>query len=199
MPKKNRLYKKGEPYRDASFLIIACEGAKREKIYFEMLANRNQRVKIKILAPAEDKAGLSAPHWILERAISFTEEIGANKYDTLWFVLDTDLWKREILEEIKTECKDNWFIALSNPCFEVWLIMHYLDPSEITSTTSKQLKRELNVKILGGYKVEIAVKNVKDAFERAKRADISDHFIPVPKTTKVYKVVDQIINKQNGT
>ena len=192
---KNRSYKKGEPFRDASFIIIACEGAKREKVYFETLAKGNQRIKIKVLSPKEDNVGHSAPHWILERAISYTEEIGANKYDTLWFVLDIDKWKRKILETINSECKPNWFLALSNPCFEVWLIMHYLDPSEIDSISCKQLKAELNTKTNGGYKVEIALKAVNHAITRAKSVDQSDHYLPLLKTTKIYLLVDQIINK----
>jgi hypothetical protein len=195
MPRKNRPYKKGEPFKDATFLIIACEGAIREKVYFESLAHRKQKVKIKVLAPEKEDAGHSAPNWILDRAITFTQEIGANQFDSLWFVLDTDNWKREILEEIKDECKENWFIALSNPCFEAWLIMHYLNPNEIESTTCKGLKRELNSKVLGGYKVEVALRNVSQAIDRAKSVDKTTHFIPLPKTTKVYSVVDQIIKK----
>jgi hypothetical protein len=192
---KNRLYKKGEPFRDASFLIIACEGSKREKIYFETLAKGKQRIKIKVLSSDEDTKGHSAPHWILERAISYTEEIGANQYDTLWFVLDIDKWKRKILETIKSECKSNWFLALSNPCFEVWLLMHYLDPSEIDSVTCKQLKAELNSKIKGGYKVEVALKTIDHAIERAKSVDHSKHYLPSLRTTKVYLLADQIIKK----
>lgn len=195
MPKKNRSYKKGEPFRDATFLIIACEGAKREKIYFETLAKGNQRIKVKILSPSDDTTGHSAPHWLLERAISFTQELGIIKYDTLWFVLDVDRWGRETLETIKSECKNNWSLAVSNPCFEIWLLMHYSEPSEIVSETPKQLKAELHTKIKGGYKVETAINNVTIAIERARNVDLTDHFIPLPKTTKVYLLADQIINK----
>ena len=73
--------------------------------------------------------------------------------------------------------------------------MHYLNPNEIESTTCKELKRELNSKVLGGYKVEVALRNVSQAIDRAKSVDKTSHFIPLPKTTKVYSVVDQIIKK----
>ena len=39
MPRKNRGYKKGEPFRDARLFVIACEGEKREKEYFEALVS----------------------------------------------------------------------------------------------------------------------------------------------------------------
>ena len=195
MPKKNRNYKRGEPFRDATFLIIACEGAKREKLYFETVAKRNQRIKVRVLSPSEDVAGRSAPHWMLERAITFTQEIGANEYDKLWFVLDIDRWSRDSLEYIKNECKDNWYVALSNPCFEVWLMMHYLDPSEIESTSCKKLKTELNSKVRGGYKIETALSQIQTAIHRAKNVDHSGHFIPSVKTTKVYMLAEEIIKK----
>lgn len=195
MPKKNRSYKRGEPFRDATFLVIACEGAKREKEYFETLAKKNQRIKVRVLSPSEDVTGRSAPHWLLERAITFTQEIGGNEYDKLWFVLDIDRWSRANLEAIKAECQVNWDIALSNPCFEVWLIMHYLDPSGIESTSCKKLKTELNSKVIGGYKIETALSHIQTAIQRAKNADQSVHFIPRGKTTKVYKLVEEIIKK----
>ncbi len=192
---KNRSYKKGEPFRDATLLIVVCEGAKREKIYFETLAKGNQRIKIKVVAPEGVDSGKSAPHWLLDRAISITEELGSNKYDTLWFVLDVDKWRRSSLEQIKVECKANWHVALSNPCFELWLILHYLDSGSIESISCRQLKAEFNKKIVGGYKVEIALLNIQAAIERARGIDTSNNFIPALRTTKVYLLADQIINK----
>lgn len=40
---KNRGYKRGEPFRDARLFLIACEGAVREKEYFERLGHGSQR------------------------------------------------------------------------------------------------------------------------------------------------------------
>jgi hypothetical protein len=192
---KIRSYKKGEPFRDASFLIVVCEGAVREKIYFETLAKGNQQIKIQVVSPEGNEKGNSAPHWLLERAINITEELGSNRYDNLWFVLDVDKWKRASLEQIKAECQSNWSVALSNPCFEIWLIMHYIDQSLIDSISCRQLKGELNKKVIGGYKVEIALLNIQNAIKRAKDSDSTKHFIPALKTTKVYLLADQIINK----
>jgi hypothetical protein len=38
MNRKNRGYKRGEPFRDAIQFVIACEGAARERQYFEHIA-----------------------------------------------------------------------------------------------------------------------------------------------------------------
>lgn len=121
MPRKNRPYKRGKPHRDAQLFVIACEGAKREKEYFETLVFGSQKVKVQILAPIGEEHGKSAPKWVLNRAAKYVEEFGLNKYDQLWLVMDFDRYDVNILREIANICDEheNWNIAYSNPCFEV--------------------------------------------------------------------------------
>ena len=49
-----------------------------------------------------------------------------NGEDELWFIIDTDKWGKEVdtLRESVAKHK-NWFIAQSNPSFEVWLYYHF--------------------------------------------------------------------------
>lgn len=48
--------------------------------------------------------------------------------DEVWFVFDTDNWGPVISEvREKISSKHNWFVAKSNPCFEVWLHCHFED------------------------------------------------------------------------
>jgi len=58
----------------------------------------------------------------------------------------------EQLRAIYQECEQrtNWHIALSNPCFEVWLYMPIDDIQNTTSTKAQELKTELGTKIRGG-------------------------------------------------
>lgn len=46
MARKNRSYKKGAPFRNASLCVIICEGAKRKPQYFELLAEDSKKRKI---------------------------------------------------------------------------------------------------------------------------------------------------------
>ncbi|MFN4248611.1 MAG: RloB family protein [Flavipsychrobacter sp.] len=190
----NRQYKKGLPFRDATLYIIACEGEKREKEYFEYIASLSQRIKIKILFENQDK-GKSAPKWLLDRATSYCEDIGLNSSDELWLVMDVDRWSRDVFRQIEQACKDNhWNIAISNPCFEVWLYAHLSNPDECTGTTCKQIKRELDNLQKGGYKVDVFIHKIKDAIQNCKNNDNhATHFMPEPKGSKMYKLAEKLI------
>lgn len=193
--RKKRSFKRAKPQLDPRIFVIACEGAKREKIYFETLVKENQRIKVEVLAPLKGEPEKSAPQWVLDRAVRYVDEFGLSKYDMLWFVMDIDRWESEILHFIAKECKEkeNWHIVLSNPCFEIWLFMHIDDISNSTSATCKDLKQELHDKIEGGYKVEVFVEKIDDAIKRAKATD-SDikSFLPKPMETKLYQLAEAI-------
>lgn len=126
MSRKNRGYKRGEPHRDARLFVIVCEGNKREKEYFTKLAEGHRRVKVRLLPPTDDDSGKSAPKYVIERATAYVEEYGLHEEDQLWLVMDIDGWDENLLRSIGKECeeKSGWNIALSNPCFEVWLHLH---------------------------------------------------------------------------
>lgn len=194
MPRKNRGYKRGEPFRDARLFVIACEGAKREKEYFEKLVEGHQRIKVRVLAPDEDEPGYSAPKWVLDRAVQYTEEFGLAEEDQLWLVMDTDRWPtgelRAIIEHVAAA--SSWHMALSNPCFEVWLILHLADLDNNVKSC-QDLKQELDSLSPGGYRAEVFLEKIKDAIQRAAAKDTHpNHDLPSEMATKVYKLAQAI-------
>ncbi len=195
MPRKNRPYKRGEPFRDARLFVIACEGAKTEKLYFEGLVANKQRVKVKILAPVEENHGKSAPKWILDRAATYVEEFGLAKDDQLWLVMDVDKWMADALREINEHCmqQTNWYTAYSNPCFEIWLLLHILDFTDSENYKAQELKQKLHAQFNGGYKVEHVLPHLENAIQRASGKDKNPtFFLPEPMTTKVYKLAIEL-------
>lgn len=68
MARKNRSYKKGNSFRDASLFVIICEGADREVKYFRALAQESKHVKVEVVSPEEHK---SAPKWLLDCAANY--------------------------------------------------------------------------------------------------------------------------------
>jgi len=194
MPRKNRPYKRGEPHRDARLFVIACEG-KREKAYFEALVKEALRVKVKVLAPVDEEDGKSAPNWVFQRAMAYTEEYGLQEDDQLWLVMDVDRWGEDNLRNIAKECQDrkSWNIALSNPCFELWLILHVASIENVTSSSCQEMKAEMHQKIPGGYKTEYFLEHLETAVQRAQALDSAPGF-PLPKEmqTKVYQLILEI-------
>lgn len=131
-----------------------------------------------------------------ERAVTFIEEVGLKgKDDELWFVMDIDCWEESVLHEISNDCKENenWFMTLSNPCFEVWLFAHIGNPKELEITKCKELKNLIHKTINGGYTVEVFVEMVDKAVENSKNND-SDFNADFPRLmeTKVYKLIESI-------
>lgn len=126
MPKRNsnRAYKRGEAHRDARLFIIVTEG-QREDRYFGWFDRKSQRIQVQ-LVPRHGQA--SAPKHFLARLGQYLDKDGKDPKmeDSVWFVLDIDAWTRESIDELMIACAQtpNWHIAISNPCFEVWLNLH---------------------------------------------------------------------------
>ena len=191
MRKKAKSQSKLKPYRDSTYFVIVCEGAKTEIDYFQNFKIvKQQRIKIVPVAPSDNK---SAPKWVLDQAVKKAEEIGLNEDDQLWIITDTDRWKVEHLRTIQEACESikNWNFVISNPCFEVWLHAHVQDLEEILEGSSCQhLKKEFNQ-----FKRDSPLQNLKLAIDRAKKVDNPDHFMPDPLRTRVYLLVEELIKR----
>lgn len=193
--RRNRAYKRDEPFRDARLFVIACEGEKREKEYFQALVKNSKRVKVEILAPdptdAKDR-GKSAPKWVHDRVVNYVEDHGLDDHDQLWIVMDIDKWKEEDLRAIFADCQKyhNWHLALSNPAFEVWLYMHVGDIDELPPRC--KLKTLLHQKVGGSNSADDFVVKLDQAIKQAEEKDNKDFFIPENHRTKVYLLAQEL-------
>ena len=129
-----RNYKRVKPHRNSKKIIIFAEGMKREVEYFKKFQDLDSRLKIVIydLKHTEDNSP-SGLYKIAKRCIQDNEINGEDfefleDLDEIWFVIDTDTWYEKI-EELRSAVKKEkgWYIAQSNPCFEVWLYYHFFE------------------------------------------------------------------------
>jgi hypothetical protein len=117
-------------YRDDRLFVIATEDTYAPKRYFEESSIfQNSRIKVRVL-PTED--GLSAPEHVHGRLKSFRKEYELQEDDVLWLMLDVDHWADpnhiSNFDKVCTEAGHLKFqLAHSNPCFEVWLLLHLMD------------------------------------------------------------------------
>lgn len=209
MMRKKRGYKR-EAYglkRDYRLFAIACEG-KREADYFRFLESISRGIAIDIIEEVVPDSEMqvkhsnkSAPKWLLDRAVRYIEKEGLDDEDELWFVLDVDKWKNEQIREIAEYCrqKPNWHIAISNPCFEVWLYYHINAsvPGNLKSSNKcKDWKQALNSKSKGGYSKESYLMLIKEAIVNASNADTDKaHYFPDTGQTKVYLLAEAIMKR----
>lgn len=111
------------PHRDARLFVIATEGEETEKQYFSMFGNKRCQVKV---IPSED--GRSAPHHILKQLKEYKREYQIGSGDELWLMVDVDRWRPGRLAEVAAEAgRSSFELAVSNPCFEVWLYLHHVE------------------------------------------------------------------------
>ena len=60
----------------------------------------------------------------------FKKEFQLAGDDELWLMVDVDHWGNKHLAEVADQAGHNQFnLAVSNPCFEVWLFLHHADLS----------------------------------------------------------------------
>lgn len=186
-------------FRDDRLFIVACDDTYAPKQYFDFF--EFQRVKIHVV-PTED--GTSVASYVLNRLLQYDHEDD----DELWLLLDTDHCTsgshlQVFITAIREAKQRGVKIALSKPCFELWLLLHHLDESEVIKLADAS---EVEVKLrttLGEYnkkrlKAEhYPIERLPDAISRAARLDstVERGDIPDTNTSRVYLLWQAIIDK----
>ena len=136
-------------------------------------------------------ANHSSPEQTLARAEAHVTELQPEEGDQVWLVLDTDRWSEKQLITVSRTCQDrNWGLTISNPCFELWLYLHYADLPAGYDGSGQNLKRDLGeVCLPGGYSPATALPNLPRAIARAKILDRNpDLRLPPAYVTQVYRL-----------
>ena len=211
-------YTRKEASLDSKLIIIAAEGEFTEKIYFEALRKhaRNSRVHIKILERDEENKHNSSPEYVLEQLMQYKTENPIEQDDELWLVIDRDRWTIKSISAVAQRCVQDpsYHLALSNPCFELWLILHIVDVSleseeekikiqknrREKKNTDPYLKRKLRA-LLGSYSesnydADQLVIQVAEAIMRAEALEKNKNARwPKGLGTHVYKLAKSITNQ----
>ena len=125
-------------------IIISCEGTNTEPEYFEAIKDKlkdNISSLIKIeLVPKPNNA--SEPQDVLDNLQTFVDKYDFRKgYDSLWLVCDREkviarkTGNKGLLKVIPLCEKKGYSIALSNPLFEFWLLLHVVDITSYDNNT----------------------------------------------------------------
>ncbi len=176
-------------------IIISCEGTNTEPEYFEVIKeklkdNISSLIEIELVPKPTDA---SEPKDVLDNLQTFVDKYDFNKgHDSLWLVCDREkvmhrkTGKKGLLKVIPL-CKEKGYsIALSNPLFEFWLLLHVVDISdydneklfnnEKVNATRRYLDKELSNILEGGYSKKagkfnkdiVSLANIKKAIEQEK-------------------------------
>lgn len=185
--------------RDDRLFIVACDDQYAPKQYFNFL--RLPRIQVHVVETQDGKN--SAAH-VLERLMSYKHDDD----DELWMLLDTDHYITAthlagFTQAIKEAKQKGVNVALSRPCFELWLLLHHLDESHANSLENAKRVEQMLREKLGEYnKTKLKPEHyprtaIAEASKRAARLDqtVSGGDIPSAATTRLYLLINSITSK----
>ena len=191
----SKFYRDYGKRRYARIYFISTEGAVTEPQYFNRF--KSDSIRIECIRAI----GNSSPQGVLQRMVKRLDCMSLRAGDEAWLVVDKDRWSDEQLQPLYEWSNEkgkkivNRGLAVSNPKFELWLLLHFSDAHAVDSSAS--CSNELN-KYLKGYKKEIPAKvfdngRVNGAIARAKAMDTPPCTDWPRKTgTTIYRLVESM-------
>jgi hypothetical protein len=188
--KPRPLKRDADSLRDDRLFIVACDDTYAPKQYFNFF--KITRVKVHVV-PTED--GTSAAEHVLERLRNIEHE----EDDELWMLLDTDHYVHgthlaSFTAALAAAGQLGVSVALSRPCFELWLLLHHEEEAEVVPLRSAEDVESALRKRLGQYnktnlrQEHFPLESVSSACLRAERLDstVRGGEIPGENTSRVY-------------
>jgi hypothetical protein len=202
------------------FYVLSYEGTKSEKKYFEDLRQStyfNDSGQIETIPLKRPKNAGSNPISVRKLLSQAKNDYNFKSTDEFWLIIDRDDWEKihkldisALVEGCKKE--KNFFIAMSNPCFEIWLILHLTPLSTFSEDEQRAIfenekisaKKNHIDKVLAtcinngrGYNKtpdpEFFLPKVYDAIINARSIANAEEDYPSKIGTDVYKLVEKLI------
>ena len=204
--------KREKKERSSKIIFFSCEGPVTEEIYFQILSEqlfsdissqiclvsaRKDFLKIPCSERTQmqwDEQNKSSPKYVLERLEKFINEndhlyeFSKHKEDEFWIVIDVDdhiaSSKINEFKIVLQQCLAKGIqFAVTNPCFEFWLLMHFEDVRELNDKqllenplvtskrryTEQELRNRLPKYEKSRYDALTLVKNIDIAIKNEKR------------------------------
>lgn len=175
---------------------IFTEGECTEKLYFENIFNTDN-YDVHVNVTHADKK--TAPKQLLKRAITTIKKsyVKPALGDQVWLVIDRDSWDEAEINDVQEECrKKGWYLALSNPKIEYWLLLHFENGNNIRSSGNcyRRLLKYLPEYRKNRVEAEKLRPGLYKAVQRGLRRNPGKDW-PGRTGTTIAHLVDEIINK----
>lgn len=199
--KKRSLDRSIPHHRDTNIIFVGIEGGdgqtSKEARYFDIFKEQDIRFQFKVIPCDEHR---SSPDQVLENLKSELEKEPLQNGDETWMVVDVDKYEPH-LSKAAQECMDAGIdLAVSNPCFEFWLLLHYQDPDDQLQSCN-DVKRILNPIIDNDPKNSeghsaMFFDKAETAIERAKQRDNLEERWPNENGSRVYQIIERFFEGQ---
>lgn len=209
MPPLARNYSRITGVRDPSLLVVAAEGYATEYSYFIGISKEITDSRIKLIPLRRENSGESCPVQVVQEIDRYRRSHSLQSSDEYCVVVDADRKSPQKLSEAAALCdQKEYLLAATNPCFELWLMLHYVDLGELTEQDWNEIRTDCKKRCCELIRDKIgefsAVKVDIDLFwpysERAitnaKQLD-TDKFLRWPEFpgSRVYLIIEKIHKK----
>jgi hypothetical protein len=223
MPRERKELIRPSGFREAEKLfVLSFEGTRSEPRYFEGLRNSayfndSGRIEFVELTRKQNEKLGSDPKVVKQILKAAKSNYALMPTDEFWMIVDRDDWEAMHhidFDQIVKECAEekNFFMAMSNPCFEFWLLLH-LEKFDIEAMPNEERellyrnpkisnKRHHIEQVLCGIlgnsyskrlKASLFLPGVYRAIERAKTMHIDGENYPKGFGSDVYRLVEKVV------
>ncbi len=132
--------RKSSNRKEYNILVLVCEGKKTERNYFKHFKARNNGLRIEI-----PNTTVTDPENLVKFALSQIPKYDLDLVhgDQIWCIFDVDTNTDESIQKTVSLAKDKIRLCISNPCFEIWYLLHfnYTDQRVSSSDLQSRLKK----------------------------------------------------------
>jgi hypothetical protein len=171
-------------------LLVVCGGKRTEPDYLDAL-KRAYPAKATVVVRTRGDSPSHCIQYAIEQRRST-----ADVFDEVWCVLDVD---RFDLTSAGNAAKLGVRLAVSNPCFEFWLLLHF-ESSARQFGRCKEVERELRRHLPKYNKAELSFDDFREcvtkACDRAKQLAEDEITFPNP-SSGMWRLVELIMEGRN--
>ncbi len=194
--------------------VIATEGRSTEMKYFDKLRERYGKKNVKF---APRKWNRTSPMQVLNDLIDFrsSQSRDRQRTDEYWIVIDLDKCNEQELSQVQNRARlNNCSIADSNPCFELWLLLHFKPMNEYKRLRAggdnspcsplernlERVDRSYDREKKGQYDAAKYMDNILEAIRNASTTEKYEEGATLDRFgTRVYRLVDSIRKSPGNT
>lgn len=200
---REKLKKRGIRTRKrCSIVFIICEGEETEPNYFSHFSKRYSGSRLCIKTSPYKNAWqiISKAETIIGKNV-FVPEDG----DSMWCVFDCDANTDKELNKATDFAKEHGYkIIFSNPCFELWFLLHYVDQNGYLKDCNAVLKKLTKKDLLPEYRKNsdvyqkllpmqnMAMLRAKNRYRQLQKNNISFLSRISNPATNVFSIVDYL-------
>jgi len=171
---------------------VACEGSVTEPRYLDGIRSHFRPRGVNIQIVPRDS---SSPMAVLSAIIKTQKSRDSNKDDLFWIIIDRDKWTSQMLSQVARQCYDSGIgLALSNPCFEFWQLLHYQDPAQEYNNCPSLKTLVAQLRVAKDKDEYTNIDGLGQAITRARNLDSGDGRWLNVNGSRMYLLIEEIIS-----